>query len=169
MKNRTNDAGDFLEVMVQIWWRGIFESLNDAKHHMKRKSVVRKVLNRWMCLIIEINRVSLEECDCWRVRSTPLWMSQRLVLLCDYGSSYELTFGSGTRLMVLPGTFILIFCLICKIVMGTHQDLGSGSCQRGSSLRSQLNQWNSYHRGCPSLWLQAAAGTALPSAACLTS
>lgn len=37
----------------------VFGSLKDAKHHMKRKSVGGEVLDRWNCLIIEINRISL--------------------------------------------------------------------------------------------------------------
>lgn len=35
----------------------VFGNLKDAKHHMERKLDGRKVLDRWICLIIEINRI----------------------------------------------------------------------------------------------------------------
>lgn len=70
--------------------------------------------------------------NCPGLHSVLLWILQRPVPLCGYGGNYKLTFGSGTRLLVLPGTFILIFLLISKFV-NTLQDLGNGSCHRHCS------------------------------------
>lgn len=65
MENRGCGAGGFLESMGQIRLREILRRIlrrvclgvQNSKYHMKRKSIGGKVLGKWICLFIEINRI----------------------------------------------------------------------------------------------------------------